>query len=149
MEFKKEIQEETKGINFTELMGVLQKSREELNQAKLINEGVKKTHELLRYIVNEVITNEYVHISENWNDVKSKNENLVKEQQSYDEEIEEIEKKLIANLSKEQQKMVIKLLDLQFGKLVIDSQMYFKEGVIAGITDLEFLSKLQEEIHFI
>lgn len=105
--------------------------------------------ELVKYLVNNAIEREYYNSSDNFIGVLNKNPKLAKEYKEYGNIREDILKKLYEVLPEEFHEMLDKLENTDNIIAGIEGKAMFKEGLILGVTELNYLSKVGIEIAFI
>lgn len=104
---------------------------------------------MLKSVVNKTIDMCFKNLDGEYENILAKNPELAKESNELSSESEELAAK-IENLLPEQYKdLVDKLVNATICMGGIETQMYFKEGVELGATDLSYLGDLGAGLRFI
>ena len=94
-------------------------------------------YEEVKKLINNVIKNEFRRVEEE--NLKDLNVEVLKAYKSYSSEIIRLQKKIQGGLSEELKKDFYIMDSLLMDQLCIEIAYYFKKGVQAGTTNLNFL----------
>lgn len=94
-------------------------------------------YEDLRILINNVIENEFRTVERE--DFQGLDEEVLDEYTGYTRKIIGLQHKILDGLTEELQNDFFKLEELITRKLCIEIKYYFKRGVVAGTTNLNFL----------
>ncbi|MBO0575968.1 hypothetical protein EXQ42_14445 [Clostridium botulinum] len=115
---------------------------------KLLNnfEGDKTMNnkELVKHLVNNTIENEFYRLDEDITDLKK-----VKDYLNLSEKYIELEENLYKILPKEYHSLIEELTGALNLMLGVEKRYMFKQGVIKGLTDLNYLEEVGQMIMFI
>ncbi|HCW04040.1 MAG TPA: hypothetical protein DGK91_05595 [Clostridium sp.] len=104
---------------------------------------------VLKNIINKTIDMEYDHISEEFNKVLEKNKELAKEYQESSNKHNVILNQLQEVLPVEYHQLLDELNNITVLIGAIEARIMFKEGVVSGLTELNYLSEVGVGIAFI
>lgn len=147
MDMKDKINEETKALDNDKLVELLKDVSMELVQKK------RTSKDILADVINNTIEREFTRISENPDEtadkISGKNKKWIKERDKLSDELEVLQEKMIEIVPSKYKNMVDELVNVCICYMAAESKILFKEGVILGATELNYLGEVGLELNFI
>lgn len=104
---------------------------------------------MLKSVVNKTIDMVYVNLDGEYKNIVAKNPELATRYKELSSKSEELAAKVEGLLPEQYKDLVDKLVNATICMGGIETQMYFKEGVELGATDLSYLGDLGAGLRFI
>ncbi|NFH34346.1 hypothetical protein FDC49_17970 [Clostridium sporogenes] len=104
--------------------------------------------ELVKYLINNIIEREYYNLLDNFSNVLNKDAELKKEYEKYINITENIFKRLYEILPEEYHEMLDKLESASSVITGLETKAMFKEGLVLGINELNYLNEIGLEVAF-
>ena len=104
---------------------------------------------ILKNIINETMEREYTNLESRFIAALGKNEKLKKEYDLYNLKTNKIKEKLNDVLPEEYHSLLEEFEDNLSVISLIENMISHKEGIITGVTELNYLNEVGTEIHFI
>lgn len=104
---------------------------------------------ITKNIINKTIERFFYNMDSDFAKLLAKNTELAKQYEEYSNKSEELQAKLEEIVPEEYRDLVEKLVDANSCVSSIESQMYFKEGVCMGATELNYLGEVGMILNFI
>lgn len=147
MDMKDKIDEETKALDNDKLAELLQDVSMELVQEK------RTSKDILADVINNTIEREYTRIAENPDEtadkISGKNKKWISERDKLSDELEAIQKKMIEIVPDGYTDIIDELVNTCICYMAAESKILFKEGVILGATELNYLGEVGLKLNFI
>ncbi|MBN3348309.1 hypothetical protein CF050_15850 [Clostridium botulinum] len=104
--------------------------------------------ELVKYLINNIIEREYYNLLDNFSNVLNKDAELKKEYEKYINITENIFKRLYEILPEEDHEMLDKLESASNVITGLETKAMFKEGLVLGVNELNYLNEIGLEVAF-
>lgn len=104
---------------------------------------------MLKNVITKTIDMCYYNLGGQYENILAKNTELAKEYNKLSDESNELEMQVKRLLPNEYEELVEKLVNAILRADAAEKQMYFKEGVILGATDLSYLGELGARLQLI
>ncbi|MTK13905.1 MAG: hypothetical protein F8N39_18140 [Clostridiaceae bacterium] len=104
---------------------------------------------ITKNIINKTIERGYYSVTDDFGGVMKKNKEWGKEHNEYSYKIEELADKLKEVVPDEYRDLVEELVDITMCFTCIEGKILFKEGVVLGITELNYLGEVGAQLSFI
>lgn len=103
----------------------------------------------LKNVVNGTISREYMNVTDSFNGVLKKNSDLAAMHNDCSDKADEIAEKLKAVVPEQYRGLINELVDNVAYSACAEGKMLFKEGVVLGATDLNYLGEIGTYLQFI
>lgn len=145
-EVKRDLQDNCSSRDVKNIEGDVIETREKIlnNLEKTINQKSnqkKSAYQIFKSFINGVIQNEYNHLAENQEDIS-----YMESKEEFASRCSEIQNILYNHLPEEFHTLLDELDDKTGYIACLENRYYFKQGVMAGLTNLSFLNEI-ENVH--
>ena len=106
-------------------------------------------NEKMKNVINNTIKREYERVGGDLIKHMKKNSELINDYREYTRKRQDIMDKLLEIMPKEYHELIEALEDASNSITSIEAEATFKEGLILGVTELDYLSEVGIEIAFI